>query len=49
MIAWTVGIGIGDMAIELRLGDGVGQERERDRLGIARLTLQAGRNRSCGR
>ncbi len=39
MIAWTVGVGVGDVAIELRLVDGVGQERERDRLGIARLTL----------
>ena len=36
------GIGVGDVAVELRLrSTRIGEEREGDRLGIARLRLQA--------
>ncbi len=41
MISWTVGVGRGDVAVELRLIDPVGQEREGDRVVVARLGLQA--------
>ena len=43
------GVGIGDMAVELGLVDRVGEERERNRLGVARLAARAARNRWCGR
>ena len=35
-------VGVGDMAVELGLGDRVGEERERDRVGIPGLRLQPG-------
>ena len=34
-------VGVGDMAIELRLQNAVGSETERPRLGVSRLTFDA--------